>query len=207
MNDKLKILYNPGIILIFYSVYIAALLCFLIPSAKSIMPSITILILFITGAALLVILLPKIKTGFIYWCFIMLALIFLLEIINLNSGLKLETASLIFIPFTAAFNWILIIAGSIFIAKQIDKNIWITALLAGTLAVLFEVMLEPAAIKLGYWKWENGAVPLYNYYAWFFVAFAGSIIYDAMKIKTGNKILEQYYFIQLLFFVLVPAVI
>ncbi|RYD90708.1 MAG: carotenoid biosynthesis protein, partial [Sphingobacteriales bacterium] len=40
-----------------------------------------------------------------------------------------------------------------------------------TLAVLFDWLMEPVAVKLDYWKWlGSGDIPLYNYFCWFVVS-------------------------------------
>ncbi len=40
-----------------------------------------------------------------------------------------------------------------------------------TLAVFFDWLMEPVAIKLGYWQWHgNGEIPLFNYVCWFLIS-------------------------------------
>ena len=40
-----------------------------------------------------------------------------------------------------------------------------------TLAVVFDWIMEPVAVKLGYWQWlGDGSIPLYNYFCWFIVS-------------------------------------
>ena len=40
-----------------------------------------------------------------------------------------------------------------------------------TLAVFFDWIMEPVAVKLGYWHWIfTGEVPFYNYFCWFGVS-------------------------------------
>lgn len=37
-----------------------------------------------------------------------------------------------------------------------------------TLMVLYDLLLEPAAVRLDMWSWECGIIPLRNFLAWFF---------------------------------------
>jgi len=111
------------------------------------------------------------------------------------------------VPLIIGFNWVLVILGSITLSEQIEQNIFLRALLTGTLAVLFDLVLEPIAIKLDYWRWNSGLIPLLNYYSWFLISFIASILYDMFKIKTNENIPESYFIVQLLFFMILSVFI
>jgi putative membrane protein len=106
------------------------------------------------------------------------------------------------VPLIIGFNWVVIILGAIGIASRIHKSSFQIALLTGTFAVLFDIMLEPVAIKLGYWKWEDGFIPLQNYYAWFGIAFFASIFGSKLKLDLEDSLFIYYFLIQFIFFVL-----
>lgn len=61
----------------------------------------------------------------------------------------------------------------------------VTALSAAALITGYDVILEPAAIKLGYWSWEGGTVPLFNYFSWFivsaFIIFISELFFKTKK--------------------------
>ena len=38
------------------------------------------------------------------------------------------------------------------------------------LALIFDWVMEPVAVKLGYWQWENDRIPLYNYISWIIIS-------------------------------------
>jgi putative membrane protein len=38
------------------------------------------------------------------------------------------------------------------------------------IATCFDIILEPAAVKLQFWSWENGVIPLFNYICWFSIS-------------------------------------
>ena len=54
------------------------------------------------------------------------------------------------------------------------KNRFLTINIAAVLTMIFDIILEPAAISLGYWNWENGNIPIFNYISWYMVS---AIIY------------------------------
>ncbi|HOC89793.1 MAG TPA: carotenoid biosynthesis protein [bacterium] len=44
-------------------------------------------------------------------------------------------------------------------------------LLTALLMLFFDWVMEPAAVRLGYWSWQEGIIPLQNYLAWFLFSF------------------------------------
>ena len=73
-----------------------------------------------------------------------------------------------------------------------------------TLAVIFDFLLEPAAIKLGYWQWlGDGDVPWFNYICWFLVSAGLLTIFQFSTFNKHNKFAVNLLLIQALFFLLV----
>ena len=71
------------------------------------------------------------------------------------------------VPLAIAPAWLAIQISSLAVAqrtlrRETAHRIWLTALLM----VLFDAVMEPAAVKLGYWTWAGGGVPLRNALAW-----------------------------------------
>lgn len=72
-----------------------------------------------------------------------------------------------------------------------------------TIAVFFDWVMEPVAIKLGYWQWhQGGAVPLFNYACWFIISAALLGIFYFSKFNKHNKFAVNLLLIQLMFFLL-----
>ena len=80
-----------------------------------------------------------------------------------------------------------------------------TAFLTALLMVCFDLLMEPAAIKLDYWTWISGHIPLQNYLVWFGLGF----IFATIGLQTGvlrrplPQIAIHFYFAQLAYFGLV----
>ncbi len=72
-----------------------------------------------------------------------------------------------------------------------------------TLAVFFDWLLEPVAVKLGYWVWNgDGSIPLFNYICWFVVSLLLLAIFHFAKFSKQNKFAVNLLLIQLMFFLL-----
>jgi putative membrane protein len=70
-----------------------------------------------------------------------------------------------------------------------------------TLAVFFDWLIEPVAVKLGYWKWADD-IPFYNYLCWFIVAVALLAVFHVFKFNKQNKFAVHLLMIQVMFFLL-----
>jgi putative membrane protein len=72
-----------------------------------------------------------------------------------------------------------------------------------TLAVLFDWLMEPVAIKLGYWQWlGNGEIPLYNYICWFVISMMLLFVFHRLQFGKQNKFAVNLLLIQAMFFLL-----
>ncbi len=72
-----------------------------------------------------------------------------------------------------------------------------------TLAVFFDWVMEPVAVKLGYWQWgEGGSVPGFNYFSWFIVSILLLAIFQFSEFNKQNKFAVNLLLIQLMFFLL-----
>jgi len=137
-------------------------------------------------------------------------LTFLLEVAGVKTGYIFGNfyygdvlgLKLFDVPLVIGFNWSIIILGAIGIASRIHKSALQIALLTGTFAVLFDIMLEPVAIKLGYWTWSGGFIPLQNYYAWFAISFFASLFGSKLKLELENSFFIYYFLIQFTYFIL-----
>lgn len=196
-------------------IFIVGFIGHIVPVLLPIMLIITPYALLLTGALVLYYILRKGELNILVWCLIIYILTFTLEILGTKAGIIFGSYTygdtlglkLSGVPLIIGFNWVLVILGAITLAKEIHKNIFLTALLTGTFAVLFDLMLEPVALKLDYWEWSSGQIPLSNYYSWIGISFVASLLYDFLHIKTNVKLAECYFTIQLTYFILLSLFI
>jgi bisanhydrobacterioruberin hydratase len=72
-----------------------------------------------------------------------------------------------------------------------------------TLAVFFDWVLEPVAIKLKFWHWlGDGTIPVYNYLCWFAVSMFLLTIFHFCTFEKQNKFAVNLFLIQITFFLL-----
>lgn len=114
------------------------------------------------------------------------------EIIGVNTGLlfgdyqygSVLGPKLFGVPLLIGLNWFIIVfcSGSVcsqglnFLQKKFDVNVPSSVFKIGVviggaaIATCFDIILEPAAVKLQFWSWENGHIPLFNYICWFSIS-------------------------------------
>lgn len=71
---------------------------------------------------------------------------------------------------------------------------------ASVLAVFFDWVMEPVAEKLGYWKWEGGNIPFYNYVCWLIISALLLALFQRLPFNKRNIFAVHLLIIQALFF-------
>lgn len=153
---------------------------------------------------------------------------FFSEVLGVNTGLifgdyaygKVLGFQWLNVPLLIGVNWFIIIYCSgictqILLLKVINKvaagskepPILLRAMSVivdgATLAVLFDWLMEPVAVKLGFWTWlGDGTIPLYNYICWFIISMLLLTIFHLCKFNKENKFAVNLLLIQSLFFLI-----
>ncbi|MBF0386126.1 MAG: carotenoid biosynthesis protein [Candidatus Omnitrophica bacterium] len=145
---------------------------------------------------------------FIGWCvFVFLATVFL-EALGVNYGLVFGAyiysdvlgLKVFGVPLIIGINWLTVILGSISLLNAITHRTFLFVLGVGGCAFLFDYLLEPAAIYLGFWQWE-GAIPVQNYAAWFIIAAICAAIFKHTKLSFNGRVARSLLAAQTLFFI------
>jgi putative membrane protein len=77
-----------------------------------------------------------------------------------------------------------------------------------TLAVAFDWLMEPVAVKLGFWRWlGDGSIPLYNYICWFIISLLLLTIFHFCGFEKKNKFAINLLLIQALFFLILRTLL
>jgi bisanhydrobacterioruberin hydratase len=89
-------------------------------------------------------------------------------------------------PWTVAFAYPPIILLAYSHARRKSYPLPLTLFLATVLATAIDLVLDPAAVKLGFWAWPSGGlfynVPLVNFLGWLLTSFIGvSILHHFLK--------------------------
>jgi len=161
---------------------------------------------------------------YILFFFIAFVIGMVTEIIGVNTGLlfgayqygQVLGPKLYGVPLLIGLNWFVIVfcSGAILTqgieVLQNKLDIKITELAStifvviggATIATCFDFILEPVAVKLNFWSWENGQIPLLNYLCWFIIS--AILLGVKMRIKkiTPNKFATSLLIIQAVFFLM-----
>lgn len=71
---------------------------------------------------------------------------------------------------------------------------------ASLLAVFFDWIMEPVAGKLGFWQWEGGNIPFYNYVCWLIISALLLALFQRLPFNKRNIFAVHLFIIQVLFF-------
>jgi len=148
------------------------------------------------------------KREVLIWALLVFVITFALEALGTATGKifgpytygQTLGPKLFAVPVVIAFNWLLVILGALSLAQLIFRSRLPVAVATAALAVGFDYLLEPTAIRLDYWTWQAAGIPLQNYLAWFVIALAAALFYVYLKFSVKTRLPLVYFLIQLVFF-------
>lgn len=144
-----------------------------------------------------------------YWIAITFIIGFAVELVGVHTGVLFGNYQYTDalgpgwqgIPLLIGANWVIVLAGSITLAMRMTGNKWLVCILAAVIATAYDWVLEPVAEKLGYWHWQDDAIPLYNYLCWALVSAMIAIVWQVFRLRP-NQFALHLFIIQLLFFII-----
>lgn len=148
------------------------------------------------------------------------------EIIGVNTGFLFGNYAygsvlgfkIVGVPLLIGLNWFVVIYCCIVIMEQMHQWVkvkyealgqpamsvkleHISIIVDGAMmAAFFDWIMEPAAIKLGFWQWNGVSIPLYNYLCWFVIAAMLIGVSRKITIPKRNDFAVHLLIIQALFF-------
>ena len=171
---------------------------------------------------------PEKNKSFYFFISIVFIVGFLSEVVGVNTGLlfgdyhysKILGIQLFQVPILIAVNWFIIIYCSGIgthvllnmvihrVAKDYNEpSLKLKAMSVifdgASLAVLFDWLMEPVAIKLGFWTWDgDGSVPFYNYFCWLLISILLLTVFNFFNFRKENKFAVNLLLTQALFFLI-----
>lgn len=217
-----------AILVVFYAVGAAA---HLIPATRPLMVTLTPYVLLLFGLLVLLLSLPASAAGaprggtpaggarlrYLLWAVVTAAATFVAEVVGVATGAVFGSyqygevlgARIAGVPLVIGFNWALVVLGAAAAVERIFRTAgakWpvavIKTLLTGLFAAGFDFAMEPTAVKLHYWQWSQGTIPLRNYLAWFLLAALAGAFYQAARVRPKSPLPIVYLLVQLCFFVI-----
>lgn len=198
----------PGVAVIAFF-YASGLVAHTVPQLRIIAFSLTDLFLFGINFFLLKDIIENNKNwNILYWALPVYVFTFSMEAIGVATGdifgeYKYGTnmhLKIFGVPLVIAFNWLVLALAINSLSRKFFTNIWITSLFSGLFIAGYDYFIEPVAINLDYWKWENNSVPMQNYLAWSIIGFLVSLPLHFFKLKFESYLLIPYLIIQWIYF-------
>lgn len=94
--------------------------------------------------------------------------------------------------------------------QPVRKNVGFIAVIldAALLATFFDWVMEPVAVKLGWWKWlGDGSIPLLNYVSWFGISALLLLLFRLLSFNKQNQFAVNLLLIQFMFFLILRTVL
>jgi putative membrane protein len=151
---------------------------------------------------------------------------FLIEAAGVNTGKifgeysygKALGPALLKTPLIIGLNWFLLIYCTNVISRQLwdvlpvrvtggrgaALSMTLFVILSGSLLmVIYDLLLEPAAMRLDMWSWQGGRVPVRNYVAWFIFSAVFHALVRAWGEEPVNRKALPLFTVQLVFFAVI----
>jgi putative membrane protein len=166
----------------------------------------------ITFCFLYLLLQERNNSKYIYYVVFVILFTFILEAVGVKTGLVFGSydygstlgIKIFSTPIIIGLQWCLVVIGAMSLPTTFlpKLNIFLFVLLSGSIAVVFDIVIEPVAVELGYWIWSGGDVPIQNYVAWFIITFILALVFKIRKIKLDNPKYHYLVFTGFIFFFL-----
>ncbi len=114
------------------------------------------------------------------------------------------------VPLLIGLNWFCIVYCAYAIVLRLSGtniNQWLIAAGTGILATIFDLIMEPVAIELGFWSWQNGIIPIYNFICWWLISALMGFFFYRIKLKAENPFTVYLFIIQFLFFLILQLLL
>lgn len=147
-----------------------------------------------------------------FWGFLMIGFVisYLSEIIGINTGLlfgdyqyeKTLGFKIWGTPPLIGINWLILILSLGSLISKLKYSIFLKALISALILAIFDIIIEPVAIHLEMWSWQNGMPDFKNYLDWFLISFIIFFIYFKLNFDKKNPIALTIFSLQLVFFLI-----
>ncbi len=166
---------------------------------------------------------PTITARFHWWNVIVAISCYSLEFIGVKTGLifghyyytDVWIPAFRGVPLAISFAWLGMLLTSFGLMQRLallqTRPVWMRALAVAVLMTIFDVFMEPVAVKLNYWQWLDKTghsffvAPLQNYFAWFVISYV--LAFGAMRqglfAEKMPRVALHGYWAQLLYFAMV----
>lgn len=140
---------------------------------------------------------------------------YLVEVVGVKTGLIFGTYyygktlgfKLFSVPIIIGVNWLMLTYSSGVISRAMVSSPILASFIGSVIMVGLDVLIEPVAIALDFWKWSEGMIPLKNYLGWFIISFLLQILFHKLKFDKNNILAKYVLFVQAIFFIILQIII
>ncbi|NBC82590.1 MAG: carotenoid biosynthesis protein [Bacteroidetes bacterium] len=207
MNQKTERL----LIYVYALLFLVGIAGYSIASIKPMIHQTTEIFLFVTAIPAMIVLWlhQERKTRYAVMVVLLIATTIFIEIIGVKTGIifgQYEYGStfglkIYQVPVIIGINWCVLIMAANTILTGVRLNQFVSITLAALLIVVFDVLLEPVAMQLDYWQWEENRVPLQNYIAWFIISWLAGWTMRLLNIRLTSPLMVSYFLFQMILFI------
>ena len=147
------------------------------------------------------------RASFWLYCVVAFMVGFLVEVAGVQTGiifgeyfygnaLGFKVAE---VPLVIGTNWLMLsyLCGSL--TDRLSAPIIVKVLIAAGLMTLLDFVIEPVAIRLDFWQWQGGIIPLQNYLAWYGISALLFLLYFKLPFRKENSLAPLLLALQFLF--------
>lgn len=111
------------------------------------------------------------------------------------------------VPFMIGINWFMLSYAIGILTNRFNRlSMFGRAAVGASLMVMLDIFIEPVAIKLDYWQWDDISIPLSNYLSWWLISFILQVLFQR-NLKAEKNIIaipliisQMTYFVSIIFF-------
>jgi putative membrane protein len=104
------------------------------------------------------------------------------------------------VPVLIGLNWSMLVFAIGVPLSRTAMPVWVKVLLGSLGMVGLDLLIEPVAIHLGFWNWEQVTVPVQNYVAWGLVSAVFFALFFLLPVRRENPVARYVLAAQVLFF-------
>ncbi len=110
-------------------------------------------------------------------------------------------------PPLIGLNWLMLIYCVYLIINKTGLPVFLKIPAGGLLMVIYDVIMEPVAIRLDMWSWSGDIIPMQNYVAWFVISSLMLSVFYVARLHYINRVAFTLFFSQIGFFILLNVIL
>ena len=102
------------------------------------------------------------------------------------------------VPLIIPLTWAMLSIAARSLVNLVTNRYAISAFLSAIVITAYDFLLELVAVRFGWWYWDNGDIPIFNYVCWFILSLVFQLLFRKVPSITGRS--YWIIFVHLLFY-------